>query len=244
MTVESIIAAGPCQASADDAADRTRPCFGVVGLFADVVGRLAEERARDGMLGLDEVKRILAMVCGGSSPLARALEGQESRCRKAFRPSAHHASSRNDVFRRLMVRPFETLLEGSPAVFPRHFLPNYFEVVEAAFGDKLGHYEQRSREIFQDMLVRYGNDLAWDVFFADPRVRAVMSHGLTRLMGYIEGPAGQWAWLTAMSRANVDGAKPTSAQADLIKQTLATTCKALGPPHQPKKGEVLAKGGQ
>ncbi len=235
MTAESIVVAGPCHASPAASAGLTRPCFGVIGLLADVVGRLAEERAHDGMLSLDEVKRILEMVRGGSSPLARALDGQESRCRKSFRPSVRHASSRNDVFRRLMVRPFETLLEGEPAVFPRRFLPNYFEVVDAAFGDKLAHYEQRSREIFQDMLVSHGNDLAWDVFFADPRVRAVMSHGLTRLTGYIEGPAGQWAWLTAMSRTNVDGAKPTSAQADLIKQTLATTCRALGPPHQPKK---------
>lgn len=240
MTAESIIAAGPCQASpsrpnAGEATGLARPCFAVVGLLAEVVGKLAEERAQDGMLSLDEVKRILDMVRGGSSPLSRALEGQESRCRTSLRPSVRHANSRNDVFRRLMVRPFETLLEGSPAEFPRGFLPNYFEVVDAAFGDKLAHYEQRSREIFQDMLVSHGNDLAWDVFFADPRVRAVMSHGLSRLTSYIEGPAGQWAWLTAMSRTNVDGAKPTSAQADLVKHTLATTCKALGPPHQPKR---------
>lgn len=236
MTVESVIAPGPCQGSAGDAAATIRACDGVVGLLADVVAALAEERAVGGMIGLDEVRRILDLVRGGSSPLARALEGQESRCRKAFRPSVRHATSRNDVFRRLMVRPFETLLDGETPAFPRCFLPNYFEVVEAAFGDKLGHYEQRSREIFQDMLVAHGNDLAWDVFYADPRVRAVMSHALTRLMGYIESPAGQWAWLTAMSRANVDGAKPTSEQADLVKRTLAVTGKALGPPHQPKRG--------
>lgn len=236
MTADSILASSPCAASNPGIAPVVRPCFEVIALFADVVGVLAEERAKDGMLALDEVKRILEMVRGGLSPLDRALETQEQRCRKAFRPSVRHATSRNDVFRRLMVRPFETLLEGDPPIFPRCFLPNYFEIVEAAFGNKLGHYEQRSREIFQDMLVSHGNDLAWEVFFADPRVRAVMSHGLTRLMTYTESPAGQWAWLNAMSRTNVDGAKPTSEQADLIKTTLATTCKALGPPHQPKRG--------
>lgn len=235
MTAESTITPGPCAASSSGAVALTRPCFDVVGTLADVVGTLAEERAEGGTIALDELRRILDMVKGGTSPLGRFLEGQEMRCRKAFRPSVRHATSRNDVFRRLMVRPFETLLEGDPAAFPRCFLANYFEVVEAAFGDKLGHYEQRSREIFQDMLVAHGNDLAWDDFYSDPRVRAVLSHGLTRLMTYVESPAGQWAWLTAMSRVNVDGAKPTSDQADLVKATLTTTWKALGPPHPGKK---------
>lgn len=211
-----------------------RPCFDVLALMSEVVTALAEERARDGMLSLDDLRRILQMTRGAGSPLMRAFEAQETKCRRTFRPATRHATSRNDVFRRLMVRPFETLLEGEPPAFPRCFLANYFELVEAAFGDKLKHYDQRSREIFQDMLVSHGNDLAWDVFFADPRARAVLSHALSRLMHYIESPAGQWAWLNCMGRQNVDGAKPTSEQAELVLAALRTTAKALGPVHEKK----------
>lgn len=204
-------------------------CFDVLGLMSDVVLRLAEERACDGVLRVEDLRRILEMTRGAGSPLLRAFEAQETRCRRSFRPATRHATSRNDVFRRLMVRPFETLLEGDAPAFPRCFLANYFELVEAAFGDKLNHYDQRAREVFQDMLVSHGNDLAWEVFFADARARAILGHGLSRLMRYIESPAGQWAWLTCMNRQNVDGARPTTEQADSVLAALRATARALTP---------------
>lgn len=219
-----------CQ-TLDDAGRRR--CFDVLSLMSEVVLRLAEERAAEGMLRLDDLRRILEMAHGTQSPLHRAFEAQEARCRHAFRPAVRHATSRNDVFRRLMVRPFETLLEGDPPGFPRCFLANYFELVEAAFGDKLVHYDQRAREVFQDMLVAHGNDLAWEVFFADARARAILGHGLSRLMRYVESPAGQWAWLTCMNRHNVDGAKPSTEQADSVLAALRATARALEP-HQRK----------
>ncbi|MBC7951245.1 MAG: hypothetical protein H7Z12_05390 [Rhodospirillaceae bacterium] len=228
MAAEGTKVAEPVDGKAAEAAPR-HPCFDVLSMMAEVVNALAEERAQGGMLRLEDLKRILEMTKGAGSPLARAFASQEGKCRRAFRPATRHASSRNDVFRRLMVRPFETLLEGEPPAFPRCFLANYFELVEAAFGDKFKSYDDRSREIFQDMLVIHGNDLAWDVFFNDARTRAVLGHALTRLMHYIESPAGQWAWLTCLNRQNVDGAKPSSEQADLILSTLRTTRKALGP---------------
>lgn len=204
-------------------------CFDVLGLMSDVVLRLAEERARDGAITLDQLRRILEMTKGAGSPLLRAFEAQEIRCRHAFRPAVRHASSRNDVFRRLMVRPFETLLEGEPPAFPRSFLGNYFELIEAAFADKLKHYDDRVREIFQDMLVTYGNDLAWEAFFNDARARAILGHGLGRLVRYVETPAGQWAWLNCMNRDTVDGTKPTPEQAEVVLHTLRVTARALAP---------------
>lgn len=211
-----------------------RQCFDVLSLMSDVVFRLAEERAVDGALRLDDLRRILEMSQGSHSPLLRAFEAQEARCRRAFRPAVRHATSRNDVFRRLMVRPFETLLEGEPPAFPRCFLPNYFELVEAAFADKLKHYDDRAREIFQAMLVSHGNDLAWEVFFNDPRARAILGHGLSRLMRYVESPAGQWAWLNCMNRYNADGAKPSTEQAEAVLTALRVTARALAP--HPGKG--------
>lgn len=211
-----------------------RPCFDILDMVTDVVGALAQERAQDGMIPLEELRRILERVKSAGSPLARAFETQEIKCRRSFRPAARHATSRNDVFRRLMVRPFETLLEGEPPAFPRSFLANYFELVEAAFGEKLKHYDDRARQIFQDMLVMHGTELAWDVFFNDPRARAVLGRALARLMQYIESPAGQWAWLNCLSRQNVDGDRPTSEQADLILGTLRSTTKALEAVHEKK----------
>lgn len=214
--------------------EERRQCFDVLSLMSDVVFRLAQERAVDGVLRLDDLRRILEMSKGGHSPLLRAFEAQEARCRRAFRPAVRHATSRNDVFRRLMVRPFETLLEGDPPAFPRCFLANYFELVEAAFADKLKHYDDRAREIFQDMLVAHGNDLAWEVFFNDPRARAILGHGLSRLTRYVESPAGQWAWLNCMNRHNADGAKPSTEQAEAVLNALRVTARALAP--HDKKG--------
>lgn len=225
MTVDT------CDLTPADSPETTprRQCFDVLALMSDVVLQLAEERARDGVLRVEELRRIMEMTRGAGSPLLRAFEAQETRCRRAFRPATRHATSRNDVFRRLMVRPFETLLEGDAPAFPRCFLANYFELVEAAFGDKLNHYDQRAREVFQDMLVSHGNDLAWEVFFADARARAILGHGLSRLMRYIESPAGQWAWLTCMNRQNADGARPSPDQADGILAALRSTARALAP---------------
>lgn len=232
MSAETTIIPLAAQATGETGPVTERPCFQVLDLMAQVVTALAEERARDGMLHVDDLKRIMEMARGAGSPLVRAFEIQETRCRRQFRPAVRHATSRNDVFRRVMVRPFETLLEGEPPAFPRCFLVHYFEVVEAAFGDKLAQYDQRSREIFQEMLVTHGNDLAWDVFFNDARVRAVLTRALSRLMTYVESPAGQWAWLTCMGRQNVDGAKPTSDQAEMILSALRSTWAAMGPPEK------------
>lgn len=210
-------------------------CFDVLGLITGLVGTLSREQARDGFLHLDDINRILDMVRDAGSPLVQSFIAQEQRCRAHFRPSVRHATSRNDVFHRLMVRPFETLLEGNNPAFPRCFLPNYFELVEAAFADKFKQYDDRSREIFQDMLVSHGNSLAWDVFFDDPRSRAVLRHALHRLMLYLETPAGQWAWVTCMSRQNMDGAQPSTTQADMILAALRTTWKVMGPPTKDAK---------
>lgn len=204
-----------------------RQCFDVLAMMSDVILRLAEERAVNGTVSLDELRRIFEMSKSAGSPLVRAFEIQEGRCRRAFRSSVRHATSRNDVFRRLMVRPFETLLEGDPPAFPRCFLANYFELVDAAFAEKLKDYDERAREIFQDMLVSHGHDLAWDVFFDDPRARAILAHGLNRLMRYVESPAGQWAWLNCMNRYNADGAKPSPEQAETVLGTLRVTARAL-----------------
>jgi len=211
------------------------PCFDVLAMMGEVVCKLAEERAQDGMLRVEDLRRILDMAKGAGSPLQQAFEARYTRCRQHFRPAARHASSRNDVFRRLLVRPFETLLEGEPPAFPRCFLGHYFELVDAAFGEKFKHYDERSREVFQEMLVTHGNDLAWDVFFRDQRARAILAHALSRLMHYIESPAGQWAWLNCFSRQNVDGAKPTSDQAEMVLNALKTTRDALGDPHEKKR---------
>lgn len=208
--------------------DESQACFDVLGLFSELVATLATERAKDGLIALEEVHRILALVRGAGTPLSRAMQIQEGKCRRSFKPSVRHATSRNDVFRRLLVRPFETLLEGADPAYPRCFLGNYFEVVEAALGEHLKQYDQRSREIFQDMLVRYGNDLAWEVFFADPRARAVLSRVLSRILRYLESPVGQWAWVTCMGRVNADGARPSSAQADMILAALRSTATGLG----------------
>ncbi|HLO77827.1 MAG TPA: hypothetical protein VK196_15330 [Magnetospirillum sp.] len=208
---------------------RRHQCFDILSMTSELVMRLAQERATDGKLSVDELRHILALIRSAGSPLLKAFDVQENRCRRALRPSVRHATSRNDVFHRLMVRPFETLLEGEQPAFPRCFLGNYFELIEAAFGAKLGEYDKRAREVFQDMLVSHGNDLAWDIFFNDPRARAILGHGLVRLMHYVESPAGQWAWLTCMNRQNLDGAKPSTEQAEAVLNALRATARALLP---------------
>lgn len=201
-------------------------CYQAGAVLIELIEALVSERARDGVVELAEVQRVLKRLQGGTSQLDRIFEAQESRCRNNLWQRGG-ACSRENAFHRLMVRPFETLLSGDPVIYPRSLLPNYFAVIEAAFGDKRAEYERRCRAVFQTLVVRHGSGLSWDEFFADPRAGRILEHALKRLMSFIETPAGQWVWVQAMSQVTPEGLKATSAQTDAVRNILAATWQGL-----------------
>ncbi|MEW5726506.1 MAG: hypothetical protein AB1918_01640 [Pseudomonadota bacterium] len=217
-----------------------RHCYQAGSVLIGLIEALIAERARDGVVEFSEVQRVLKRLQGGTEQLDRAFQMQEDRCRRNLWKRGD-ACCRENPFRRLMVRPFETLLTGDPVAFPRHFLPNYFQVVDAAFGDKLGEYEKQCRAVFQTLMVRHGNALSWEDFYADGRTWRILDHALKRLMSFLEGPAGQWVWVQTMSQPTVEGHKATAEQTDSVRAILSATWQGLmleqgGPPRKTATG--------
>lgn len=207
-------------------------CFDILTLTSEVISALARERAVDGVLSLEQIEHILDIIKSADSPLQAAMTSQEQKCHRHFRPPPEEdANAGADVFRRMLVRPFETLLEGEHPPFPRHFLANYYEVTQVAFGGKYELYDHLAREIFQDMLISYGSRLAWDFFFDEPRARGLLRHSVTRLLRFIETPEGQWAWLICMERETAQG-RASATQCDMVLNALRTTVNALTPKGQ------------
>lgn len=214
-----------------------RHCYQAGVVLCELIDALVSERARDGVVELVEVQRVLKRLQGGTSQLDRAFEAQENRCRRNLWKRGD-ACCRENPFRRLMVRPFETLLAGDPIVFPRAFLPNYFAVIEAAFGDKLAEYERQCKAVFQTLMVRHGNALNWSDYYADGRTWRILEHALKRLMNFLDTPAGQWVWVQSMSQPTAENLTATSAQTDSVRAILAATWQGMpleqggGPPQK------------
>jgi hypothetical protein len=202
-------------------------CYQAAAIASDVLERLLRETARDGLVKLDDAIKIIRLIGRGTYELDVAFEHQEKKCRAEMAPSRDKASSRNNPFRRMMVRPFETLLNGDPAPYPRPLLTNYFDVLESAYGDKYAEYDRHSRALLQGMLVNHGHNLQWERFYSEPRVAQIMSHAVKRLVRYLETPGGQRSWLTAMSRPAPTGLRPSAEQVGMVQQTLAHTARGL-----------------
>lgn len=218
--------------------DEGRGCYAAAGVVSGVLERLLRETARDGMVRVEDAIKILKLVGRGTYELDVAFDSLEKACRQKFQPTRGKASSRDNPFRRLMVRPFETLLSGEPPAYPRAFLSNYFEVLEAACGDKYAEYDRHSRAILQSLLVVHGHNLVWDTFYAENRAAQVLAHALRRLLRFLDTPPGQWVWVQAMSKPSPTGARPSAEQTDRIRETLQHTLRGfdLGQPATARQG--------
>ena len=202
-------------------------CYQAAVVVSDLVERLLRESARDGMVRVEDAVKIMKLISRGTYELDLAFAHQEKQCRGDLLQGRDKASSRNNPFRRLMVRPFETLLNGDPAPYPRLLLGNYFEVLEAAYADKYAEYARHSKALLQALLVSHGHHLQWEAFYAEPRVAQIMAHALKRLLRFLETPSGQRAWLTTMSRPAATGLRPSAEQVDSVRETLGHTLRGL-----------------
>ena len=199
-------------------------CYKAAAIVSDVLERLLTEIAKDGVVRLEDAVRIIKLVNTGTYELDIAFERQEAQC---FAPNRDKVSSRNNPFRRLMVRPFETLLTGDPAPYPRPLLSNYFAVLEIAYGEKISEYDKHCKAFMQAMLIEHGHNLSWDVFYNDPKVMQIMVHALRRFLKFLETPAGQLAWMQFMTRTAPTGHRPSSEQVGIIREALEHSLRGL-----------------
>lgn len=211
------------------AADSGTPkhCRALAGVVLGAVESLLRERASGGTISIEDAVRVLRYVGGGTAELDAVFALQEQRCRRNLAGARGDATNRSDPFKRLMVRPFETLLGGEPPAYPRRFLGNYFEVLNAAFGSRVEQYDGFCREVFQRLLVTYGHSLTWDTFYAEPKVGQLLIHALRKLLAFLDTPAGQWVWLQTMTRRLGTGEQMTIDRADMVRGVLETTLRGL-----------------
>jgi len=202
-------------------------CYQAAAVVSDLLERLLRETARDGMVRVEDAVKILKLISRGTYELDVAFEHQEKKCRGDLAQARDKASSRNNPFRRMMVRPFETLLNGDPPHYPRPLLGNYFEVLESAYTEKYAEYDRTSKALMQALLVAHGHNLQWEAFYAEPRVSQIMAHALKRLLRFLDTPSGQRTWLTTMSRPAPSGLRPSAEQVDSVRETLSHTLRGL-----------------
>ena len=182
-------------------------------IVTDVIMTLARERARDGVISLDDVGRIAGLVSGGTMLLDTAYVRQEEACRKDHSQPKGNIGARSNPFQRLMVRPFEHLLAGESAVFQRGYLNNYFE--------------RHCRSIIQALMVVHGNNLTWDQFYADPRTIKTLGGALKLLGAYLAGHEGQRVWHACLIRPTPEMPQPSIGQIDQIRLALLETARGL-----------------
>ncbi len=202
-------------------------CRALTGVVLGLVEALLREQASGGSIAVEDMVRVLRYVASGTAELDSVFNAQEQRCRRSLAGARGDASSRSDPFKRLMVRPFETLLGGDEPLFPRRFLGNYFEVLKAALGPRFDQYGAFCREVFQRLQVMYGHSLTWEMFYAEPKVGQLLAHALRKLLAFLDTPAGQWVWLQAMTQQLASGEQPTAEQAAIVRGVLETTLRGL-----------------
>jgi hypothetical protein len=199
-------------------------CYKAIAVVSDVLERLLREISKDGMVRVEDALHIIKLLNKGTYELDIAFERQAKECTA---PARDKVSSRNNPFRRLMVRPFETLLTGDPAVYPRPLLTNYFAVLEQAYGDKFAEYDRHSKGLLQALLVEHGHSLEWDTFYIDPKVKQILIHALRRFLRFLESPPGYQAWQLFMSRTAPTGQRPSAENTDLVRKSLEHTLQGL-----------------
>lgn len=205
---------------------RTR-CHELAAVVTNVVMALAREHAAGDLVSLADLERICALVQKGTISLDDAFRRHAETCRQEHARPKGNVGARSNPFQRMMVRPFETLLVGADAPFPRHYLPNYFDFLEKALGDHLGKYEDQCRAIIQALLVVHGNNLTWDHFYADQRTLKAMTAALGTIARVLGTPEGHKVWHTCLVRPLGEHAAPSIPGTEQIRRSLLDTARGL-----------------
>lgn len=205
-----------------------RACHAVSNVVLNVATALLREHAnKDGMLRLVDAERILGLIGNGTMLLDDAYRLQEEKCQTVHSRPKGNVGARSNPFQRLMVRPFEGLLAGEDAVFPRPYLVNYFAFVERALGEDRADIDQDCRAIIQALLVVYGNNLTWDHFYSDPRTLRLLHRALQIVAHTLCSQAGVRLWDGLLSRP-VAGQPPLDpSRAERIRGLLLETHRGL-----------------
>jgi len=204
-----------------------RRCHEMAVVVTNVIMTLAREKAQNGVVSLDDIGRIAALVGGGGMLLDSAYGKQEELCRKDHHQPQGNIGARSNPFQRLLVRPFEHLLAGECAVFQRAYLSNYFEFLEHAFGKRLEPFERHCRAIVQALMVVHGNGVTWDHFYSDQRTVKTLHGALKVVTHFLAGHEGQRIWHACLVRPTVAMPQPSVTQVDQIRQALLDTAHGL-----------------
>jgi len=213
-------------------------CRDLASVLMNVVVTLARERAVESRIALGDLDRIAELVSQGNLLLDETFSRQQEACRKEHTRPRGNIGARSNPFQRLMVRPFESLLAGESAVLQRVYLAHFFEFLEFTFEERLPKFENHCRAIIQALKVVHGNDLTWDVFYADSRTTQTLHSALKIMAQYLSSQEGRRVWLATLVRPTPELPQPSMAQVDQIRQALLDTARGFD------AGERLVKEAQ
>ena len=200
-------------------------CMDIVALTTASIRRAIQNCVNCEQVSMDDICRILSDVVKPDHDIANILNSRPPPCSQINAPSAF--PHRPDPFLRLMVQPFESLLQGDPPLFPRRYLPNYFKVLECAGCDWIDNVRQICIVIHSGLSPTHGIYVDWADYYADPGVRRIQTHSLRNLITYLDRPIGRRLWQGAMQAPIRDGTSPSQEQAQHVWDALHETWRAL-----------------
>lgn len=205
----------------------TRACHAISNVIVNVAAALLREHAVNGNVKLSDAERILNLIGRGTMSLDETYRVQENKCRAAASRPKGNVGARSNPFQRLMVRPFESLLSGEDAVFPRPYLINFFAFLDCALRDARADLERDCRAVIQALLVVYGNNLTWDHFYSDPRTVRLLHRALQGLVLVLCTRDGEQLWHKLMNRPVADQPPLESWRTDQVRALLLETHRGL-----------------
>lgn len=148
-------------------------CRNIVEVALRALLTLADGKAADGMVSMDELRRIGKAVMDTDGALGSCYSAHASQC-IAYFEMIECERHRKDFFGRVVTHPLTHLLIDPASGIERKNLPQFFAAVRMILG------EEKNTE-FRDLCTGVANELRsgsqempWEDFYADARMLAIL----------------------------------------------------------------------
>jgi hypothetical protein len=155
-------------------------CREVVALALRAFMDLVEKSATGETVSLDSLRRIAHAVGEADGALGEYYNRHSAGCGAVFE-LARIERQRTDFFGRAITQEFVHLFADPTAGIGRKNLPQFFLAVRMILGDEVhADYANHCTQIANE--VRQGGEIVpWEMFYADPRIRAVVEDTLVAI---------------------------------------------------------------
>jgi hypothetical protein len=155
-------------------------CRSVAAVAVLALTDILEESAVDGLVSMDDVRRVAKAVLAARGPLGEHYTMWEDGCDSAF-SLRRIEQQRNDFMGRIITRPFSDCFDDKNSGIERKHLPQFFAAVHMIIGDEpFGALRERANKAAERHRTEDGL-VNWPDFYADEQVRAILEEVLVTM---------------------------------------------------------------